>query len=198
VAGASIGDKIAAVVFKHRRFVTITIFVIPMLLKLYLRGTTSLLSLLAGIIIVAIGMAFRGYSAGHLWGKHTVTEIESDFLRTSGPFAYIRNPLYVGNFVVGIGLCVALNEWYAYVIFVTGYVFLYSIVIPYEESFLEQEFGEAYLEYKKHTNRFLPRFRSYKGGTKIAPNYKLGLASEKYYILILAIAFILFYFLFVE
>ncbi|NQT82824.1 isoprenylcysteine carboxylmethyltransferase family protein [bacterium] len=191
-------NRIPAFVFRHRRFVPIATLMLLVILKICLHGTTSLLMLIAGALIVASGMGFRIYSAGYLWGRHTVTEVESDFLCASGPFAYIRNPLYLGNFAVGMGVCVSLNEWYAYAIFIAEYAFLYSIIIPYEERFLEEKFGDAYAEYKARTRRFLPRLKGYKGGARVSPNYKSGAASEKYYLVILGMTFILFYLLFVR
>jgi protein-S-isoprenylcysteine O-methyltransferase Ste14 len=191
-------DRIAAFVFRNRRFFSIAAFVVPMVLKFYLHGTTSLLLLIVGAIVAAVGIGFRVYSAGYLWGRHIVTEIESDFLCTSGPFAYIRNPLYLGNFVVGIGLCISLNEWYAYGIFLLEFVYLYSVIIPYEERFLEEKFGNAYAQYKARTGTFLPKRKGHQSGEKLLPNYRLGFASEVSYIIILVIAFAIFYFFFVK
>jgi protein-S-isoprenylcysteine O-methyltransferase Ste14 len=191
-------DRIAAFVFRNRRFFSIAAFVVPMVLKFYLHGTTSLLLLIVGAIVAAVGIGFRVYSAGYLWGRHIVTEIESDFLCTSGPFAYIRNPLYLGNFVVGIGLCISLNEWYAYGIFLLEFVYLYSVIIPYEERFLEEKFGNAYAQYKARTGTFLPKRKGHQSGERLLPNYRLGFASEVSYIIILVIAFAIFYFFFVK
>jgi len=191
-------NRIPVFVFKNRRFAPIAAFMVPMVLKFYLRGSTTLLLFIVGLIIVVLGMAFRICSAGYLLGRHTVTEVQSDFLCTSGPFAYIRNPLYLGNFVVGIGLCISLNEWYAYTIFIIEYACLYSIIIPYEGRFLQERFGNAYLEYKAHTGTFLPRLKGYKGGKKLHPDYKLGFASEIRYLIILVTAFIIIYLLFVR
>lgn len=191
-------DRIAAFVFRNRRFFSIAAFVLPMVLKFYLHGTTSLLLLIVGAIVAAVGIGFRVYSAGYLWGRHIVTEIESDFLCTSGPFAYIRNPLYLGNFVVGIGLCISLNEWYAYGIFLLEFVYLYSVIIPYEERFLEEKFGNAYAQYKARTGTFLPKRKGHQSGERLLPNYRLGFASEVSYIIILVIAFAIFYFFFVK
>ncbi len=191
-------NTIPVFVFRNRRFVSITTFIVPTVLKFCLDGTTSLLLFGLGSIIVVAGMAFRMYSAGYLWGKHIVTKIESDFLCTSGPFAYIRNPLYLGNFVIGLGFCISLNEWYAYAIFIIAYTCLYSIVIPHERKFLQEKFGNAYLEYRARTGRFLPRLKSYQGGKKPHPDRKLGVASEIYHLIILVIAFITIFLLFVR
>jgi protein-S-isoprenylcysteine O-methyltransferase Ste14 len=193
-----VDSRISAFVFRHRKFAPSATLLVLVILKICLHGTTSLPLLITGSLIAASGMAFRVYSAGYLGGRHIVTEVESDYLCTSGPFAHIRNPLYMGNFAVGMGVCVALNEWYAYAIFIAEYACLYSIIIPYEERFLREKFGDAYAEYEARTRRFLPRLKGYKGGARVSPDFTSGAASEKYYIAILIIVFIVFHALFVR
>ena len=75
---------------------------------------------------------------------------------------------------------------------------LYSILIPYEERFLKNKFGLAYEGYAKNVRRFIPRLKSWGGGTYIKPDFKAGILKEKYYVVILIIIFILFYLLFIE
>lgn len=156
-----------------------------------------MLSLLVGLVIVVIVQTFRMYSASYLWGRQAVGKIEAEFLCTAGPYAYIRNPLYLGNFFIGIGLCIAINEWYAYAFFITSYAFVYSIVIPYEEKFLQEKFGATYAEYKTQTGRLLPRFKGYKSEEKVTPNYKAGILGEIHVPIILAIIFVSIYLLYV-
>ncbi len=191
-------NKIAAFVFKNRKFFTITAYAIPTGLKLCLHGTTSLLFIIVGLTVMLSGMALRTYSAGYLLGRHTVTKVEADFLCTSGPFAYIRNPLYLGNIIVGIGTCISLNEWFGYPIIILNYIFMYSIIIPFEERFLQEKYGNVFTEYKNHIRRFLPKLRGYRNDAKVRFNIKLGFLSEISYLVILLITFLCFYFLFVK
>jgi len=191
-------NKVSALVFKYRRFVSVTVLTMAIVLKHYLQGTTSLRLIIIGLIISLIGIAFRMHTASYLWGKHIDTEVDTDFLCTSGPFAFTRNPLYLGNFIVSLGACISFNEWYGYVIFIIEFTLLYSIVIPFEERFMQEKFGDVYAEYKSHVRRFLPRWRGYKGSTRAAPNFKLGILSEKYHLIIVILTFIIFYLLFVR
>jgi protein-S-isoprenylcysteine O-methyltransferase Ste14 len=191
-------NEIPFLIFKYRRFFSVKALTIGILLKHYLKGTTSIQLILAGIIIVGAGMAFRMHSAGYLFGRHIETEIGASFLCSSGPFAYIRNPLYLGNFVIGIGVAVSLNEWYGYALFFVQYALVYSFLIPYEERYLLEKFGDVYADYSTHVRRFLPKLSSYKGPNKVIPKYKQGILSEKYHMLILVLAFLIFRFLFVK
>lgn len=190
--------KVSEFVFKNRKFIHIATAVIPIPFKYLFNGTTSLSLWMAGFILMLFGIAFRIYSAGYLSGNHTTTIINADYICTSGPFAYIRNPLYLGNFIIGLSLGLAFNEWYGYVLFILHYTTVYSILIPYEEKFLADKFGVMFKEYSAHTRRFIPRLKPFIDGPTVKPNFKLGILSEKYYFLILLILFAILYFLFVK
>jgi protein-S-isoprenylcysteine O-methyltransferase Ste14 len=191
-------NKIATFVFKNRKFFTITAYVIPTALKLYLHGTTTLLFLIIGLIIVVLGITLRIYSAGYMLGKHIVTTVGADHLCTDGPFAYVRNPLYVGNILVGIGTCISLNEWYGYAIIILHYIVMYIFIIPHEEKFLHNKFGNVYVEYKNNIRRFIPKLQGYRNNVKVIFNLKLGFLSEKYFTVVLLINILIIYFLFVK
>ncbi len=184
-------NKISAFVFRNRRFFSITAIIVVIGLKFFLKGTTSLFLFRIGLIIVVVGIVFRMYCASYLLGRHIVTKIEADFLCVSGPFAHLRNPLYLGNFIICIGVCVSFSEWYGFLIGLGNYIFLYSFIIPYEERFLQEKFGDIYLEYKAYTNRFIPRLTGYKSHTEIFPNYKLGILREMSYLIILVVIFVI-------
>ncbi len=190
--------KVSEFVFKNRKFIHVATATIPVPVKYFLNGTSSLSLWIAGFILMLFGIAFRIYSAGYLSGGHTTTIINADYICTSGPFAYIRNPLYLGNFIIGLALGVAFNEWYGYVVFIVHYITAYSILIPYEEKFLADKFGAMYKEYSAHTRRFIPRLKPFTDGPTVKPNFKLGILSEKYYFLILLILFAILFFLFVK
>lgn len=191
-------NKFSAFVFRTRGLYMFIALSVSIVIKFYLGGTTTLPLFIVGLAIMAVVQAFRMYAASYLWGRQAVTKIEADFLCTVGPYAHIRNPLYLGNFLIGIGLCIAVNEWYAYALFILSYVFVYSIVIPYEERFLQERFGDVYVEYKAHTGRLMPKLRGYKGGMKVIPNYKAGVLGEIHVPIFLAIMSLIIYFLFVR
>jgi protein-S-isoprenylcysteine O-methyltransferase Ste14 len=190
--------KVSEFVFKYRKFIHIATAIIPVPVKYFLNGTSSLSLWIAGFILMLFGIAFRIYSAGYLSGNHTTTIINADYICTSGPFAYIRNPLYLGNFVIGLALSLAFNEWYGYVVFILHYITAYSILITYEEKFLAAKFGVMYKEYSAQTRRFIPRLKPFTDGPTVKPNFKLGILSEKYYFLFLILLFAILFFLFVK
>ena len=191
-------NRFAASVFNTRKFYRIGALLTGLILMLILKKTTSLPFYITGFLFMVAGQTLRWISASYLWGNHVVTKLGADYCCVSGPYAYIRNPLYLGNFIVDIGICIALNVWYFYIIFFAEFFFLYSIIIPYEEKFLQDKFGDVYADYKSHIRRFIPGLNRYKGGERLTPNYKAGFMSELYLIIILILAYIIIYFLFVR
>ncbi len=171
---------------------------IAMVIKFYSEGITPLPFFIAGVIVAVITQIFRVYVASFLWGRQAVSQPEAEFLATVGPYAYVRNPMYLGNFIIGLSLCLAINEWYAYLLFTLSYIFVYLLVIPYEEKYLEEKFGKKYAEYKASTKRLVPKLGRCKEGTNVIPDYKAGILGEIHVPVFLATFFITIYLLFVR
>lgn len=191
-------ERFSAFIFRTRgiyMFISLTASVV---LKSYLGGITPLFFFVTSLTIAAIVQALRMYSASFLLGRQAVTTPQADFLATSGPYAYIRNPLYLGNFLIGLAVCLAINEWYAYALFVVSYIFVYSIVIPYEEKFLRDKFGDTFTQYMAQTGRLLPRFKGYRGDTRVIPDFRAGILGEIHAPIILGIMYAVIYLLFVR
>ncbi len=191
-------DKLAPFVFRTRGIYILLALAISIVLKYQAHHTTSLSLFLAGLIVAFASQGFRMYAASYLWGRQAVTQVGADFLCASGPYAYTRNPLYLGNLIIGIGASIAINEWYAYLLFALSWIFVYFIVIPYEEKFLRQKFGNTYREYVSHTGRVKPRLRRYKSDLQVAPDYRAGILGEIHAPVVLAILFAVIYLLFVQ
>lgn len=107
-----------------------------------------------GFPIIIFGELIRILSSGYL-------ESKGKKLATSGPFAYVRNPLYVGNFILGLGMVITSNSILNSVIFIGGFAILYFGTVKKEEKVLTEEFGADYLDYMKEVPRFIPRFKPY-------------------------------------
>ncbi|HDH07705.1 MAG TPA: isoprenylcysteine carboxylmethyltransferase family protein, partial [Candidatus Moranbacteria bacterium] len=105
------------------------------------------------------------------------------FLIVSGPFAYVRNPLYIGNMLLylGIGIMSLALFPYLQIAAVIFFAIQYYFIVIEEEKFLNDKFGDAYDEYVKNVPRFFMRLIPYKPGNVEQPDYefKKGLRSEK-------------------
>lgn len=97
------------------------------------------------------GLALRACSAGYL--------AKNQSLATGGPYAYTRNPLYLGSLLMGLGFVVASGSWGLGVLFLAFFLAVYWPVMLREEENLRREFGEAYIRYAKAVPLFFPRLR---------------------------------------
>jgi protein-S-isoprenylcysteine O-methyltransferase Ste14 len=105
-------------------------------------------SLGLGLIVVVPGLLIRALASGHVR--------KNESLATSGPYAYTRNPLYLGSLLMGAGFCVAARSWWVGLVLVVMFLAIYLPVIWDEEAFLRRTFPE-FEEYAGRVPRMLPR-----------------------------------------
>jgi protein-S-isoprenylcysteine O-methyltransferase Ste14 len=105
-------------------------------------------SMATGAIGVVAGLLIRALASGHVR--------KNEALATSGPYAYTRNPLYLGSLVMGLGFCAAARSWWVGAALVVMFVAIYLPVIRDEEAFLRRTFPE-FEEYARRVPRMLPR-----------------------------------------
>ena len=108
----------------------------------------TLTSIAIGILLVIPGLLLRAVASGHV--------AKNEQLATSGPYAYTRNPLYLGSLILAIGFAVAAKSWIIGLIMVVLFLAIYLPVIRGEEEFLRDRFPE-YAEFAQQVPRLLPR-----------------------------------------
>ncbi|HKX09697.1 MAG TPA: isoprenylcysteine carboxylmethyltransferase family protein [Stellaceae bacterium] len=110
-----------------------------------------------GGIVVAIGIAL-GVSAVVTFRK-AGTRVEpykpTTAIVTYGPFAFTRNPIYLGMFLGQVGLAVGFDSLWILAMLLPFYLVIRYGVVAREEAYLERKFGSAYLDYKSRTRRWL-------------------------------------------
>jgi len=106
-------------------------------------------SLAIGAAAILPGLVVRGLASGHVR--------KNEALATTGPYAYTRNPLYLGSLLIGIGFAVAARSWWIGAALVLMFLAIYLPVIRDEEAFLRQKFPE-FEKYARRVPRMLPRF----------------------------------------
>lgn len=119
---------------------------------------------MAGVGLALAGSGFRAWVIGLAYIKRGGLDkkVHADTLVSSGMFAVCRNPLYVGNALVLLGLFVAHNNPLAYVLGLAFFGVAYWSIIAAEEQFLRAKFGDAYRDYCARVNRFWPSFTHYR------------------------------------
>jgi protein-S-isoprenylcysteine O-methyltransferase Ste14 len=106
-------------------------------------------SILCGAIVGVIGLFIRARAAGYLHKQQILT--------MTGPYAYTRNPLYLGSAILTLGVAVAAHSWIAAAILLGYFAVVYSVVMRREEQELRQHHGVAFDEYARTVPLFLPR-----------------------------------------
>jgi len=102
-----------------------------------------------------------GYVPGHTSGRNTKRQI-ADELNTTGIYSIVRHPLYVGNYLIGLGISMVQFVWWLPVIYSLAFWIYYERIMFAEESFLHQKFGDAYRRWASSTPAFIPRFSQWK------------------------------------
>lgn len=107
------------------------------------------------IALCVLGVALRSWANCHCWYAQRRPMV----LTTSGPYAYVRNPLYIGNLLIITGAAVASElVWFVPAVFAWASL-VYAHVVRYEEDQLLARYGEAFLRYREQVPRWLPRGR---------------------------------------
>ena len=147
-------------VFRHRGLIPI-----PFLLGVVLFGEPTYLEEsfldelfdIVGVTIIVCGLALRAWAVGHA-GSHTRSyKLRAPRLVTSGPYAYVRNPIYLGNLIIGLGIVILAESWVALVMLLIVFSVEYGAIVSLEEEFLFKTFGERYEEYRRLVPRWVPR-----------------------------------------
>lgn len=124
---------------------------LPLLLVL---AKPTVLLLVVGFGVSLVGLAIRAWAGGTLRKDLVLT--------TTGPYAYSRNPLYIGTLFIGLGLCVAGALPYFALAVVLFFGLFYGQTIQREARELEHKFGEAYQDYAAHVPLLRPRLTPYR------------------------------------
>ena len=134
---------------------------------LYLAQPTRFL-LVVGLPIAVAGTLLRALAAGVIRKDSVLT--------TSGPYAWTRNPLYLGSFLLGLGFAVMSGSWIAAALIVLPSLWIYPHVIRREEAHLAKLFPDAFADYCSRVPRFVPRF----GGSSLSFSYQQYVANREY------------------
>ncbi len=127
------------------------------------------LSMAVGLPVSALGLLLRGWAAGHL--------AKDRDLATSGPYSYIRNPLYAGTLITAFGLVLAARNLWLALLFAAVFLLVYLPAVELEEQHLREIFA-GYSGYAQHVNRFLPARRY--GGPALPFSSALYSRNEEY------------------
>ena len=159
-------DSVQAFVFKNRG----ALLAVPAV-ALASFGKPSALSVTLGLPLAIAGELVRCWAVGYSGVTTRGDEVSAPELVTAGPYAYVRNPLYAGNFLTAAGFAIAFtgrNSSLARLALVGGSLAVmagvYATIVPHEENFLRSQFGEAFERYCGDVPPVVPRLDPAPGG----------------------------------
>jgi protein-S-isoprenylcysteine O-methyltransferase Ste14 len=139
-------------------------FVFAMLYFWLARPTWRFIML--GTVLIVPGLLIRALASGHVR--------KNEALATSGPYAYTRNPLYLGSLLIGVGFAIAARSWWVGIALIVMFFAIYLPVIRGEEAFLRTKFPE-FGEYTRHVPRLLPRPTPYSSTGESVGSFSIDL-----------------------
>ena len=149
------------IVFKNRG-----VLVALPALALAAAGKPTSNSIAAGVPLALAGEALRCWAVGYSGVTTRSDRVTAPMLVTAGPYAYVRNPLYLANLITAAGFALAfsggLPPHRAVLLAAAGLgtmLGVYAAIVPLEEAYLRATFGEVYERYARRVPRVVPRFR---------------------------------------
>lgn len=136
---------------RHRRSIGIPLVLAALLLARY-----NTRFLIPSLILVSMGELIRIWAAGHLQKEKILT--------TGGPYRFIRNPLYLGSFLIAIGFGLVSGSIWVWILILAYFVLVYIPVIKFEESILHEKFPD-YSAYTQKVPAFYPTLTPYSTST---------------------------------
>lgn len=171
-------DELKANIFKYRSYTPI-----PFLILMVIFQEPTFLSIFIGLLLAVSGEFIRFWGVSYAGSEtRTTGAVGGTYLIISGPFAYVRNPLYVGNMLMYVGIGVMSMALFPYLqIVALGYfIFQYWLIVQEEENYLRNYFGKDYDIYYLQVPRFIPRLTPFKNFGLEQPTFNKdsGLKSE--------------------
>lgn len=129
-------------------------------------GKPSAFSVALGLPIAVAGELVRCWAVGYSGETTRDDAVTAPKLVTGGPYAYVRNPIYLGNFITAAGFAIAFtgrNSAGARAVLVAAALAsmaaLYAMIVPHEEAFLRSKFHEQFATYCRRVPRIIPRLQ---------------------------------------
>lgn len=171
-------NNFALKVFKYRSYSPIPFVVLMLVFQ-----EATPISLSVGFAVALLGEFFRFWGVAYAGSETRRTgEVGATYLVVSGAFAHLRNPLYLGNMLMYLGIGIMSYALFPYlqIVALAFFMWQYYVIIKEEEGFLVQKYGNAYEEYRKSVPKLIPSFKAYPNpGIEQPPfNPKAGLKSE--------------------
>lgn len=149
-------EKIGKWWFKHRGESPLPLLLFVLLWPV----TVSVGTWFQGLILILCGEAIRMWSVGYAGGITRTRTGDLNKLVTKGPFKYTRNPIYIGNIIMYLGVGITLSSYKLLWLVFLYFAIQYTLIVRYEENILLDSFGPEYELYRTKVPRWIPNFAS--------------------------------------
>ncbi len=144
--------KIGSRLFRLRDYTPI-----PVIILVLFFASPGIASITTGMCLIFIGELIRLYSVAFIGSiSRTRSHTTGGQLITTGPFAFVRNPLYLGNFLITLGFSIYAGNLFLIVLIAAAFWGQYYFIIKFEEQILFEKFGAEYDEYRQNVPALLP------------------------------------------
>lgn len=138
--------------WRHRQFVGILFLIV---LVAFAEPWRAPFLFWPGAVLAGLGILVRLWASGHVK--------KDKVLATTGPYAFVRHPLYVGNELILIGFCLASGVWWSVLGWAAISFLFYPPAIAHEDEVLHKLFGRDWEEWRAVTRALVPRLSPYAG-----------------------------------
>ena len=138
---------------------------IPIALSIIYFAQAENQNIVLGFMVLLVGELIRMWSVSYAGGETRTTNVGAPSLCTAGPYGYVRNPIYVGNMLMYLGIVIIAgspNLMLMVLATMSFFIIQYSLIISLEEEKLDELFGPEYVTYKSNVRAILPRFTRWK------------------------------------
>ena len=138
---------------------------IPIALSIIYFAQPENQNIVLGFMVLLVGELIRMWSVSYAGGETRTTNVGAPSLCTAGPYGYVRNPIYVGNMLMYLGIVIIAgspNLMLMVLATMSFFIIQYSLIISLEEEKLDELFGPEYVAYKNNVRAILPRFTRWK------------------------------------
>jgi protein-S-isoprenylcysteine O-methyltransferase Ste14 len=154
-------SRVGRVLFRWRSFTPLVLLAVAVPLLARSRGAHNPAWIVVGLALCVLGQALRAWVLGGVpdgTSGQNESLIATD-LNTKGPYARTRNPLYLGNLLITLGVCAVAHDAILLALAAILFAVQYRAIIAAEEGFLRDQFGARFDEYAARVPRFWPRLR---------------------------------------